>query len=48
MIRVGFSMHPNWARGHLLQEFLDSLRRAGLTALEFELVWMWCKTIEFK
>ena len=37
MIQIGFSMHPNWARGQPLRAFLDPLRAAGLTALEFEL-----------
>jgi len=38
MIKVGFSMHPNWVRGLLSPHtFLDPLRAAGLTALEFEL-----------
>jgi sugar phosphate isomerase/epimerase len=37
MIRIGFSMHPNWARNQPLRDFLDPLRAAGLTALEFEL-----------
>jgi sugar phosphate isomerase/epimerase len=38
MIQIGFSMHPNWARGlPSLRAFLDPLQEAGLTALEFEL-----------
>jgi sugar phosphate isomerase/epimerase len=37
MIQVGFSMHPNWATGEALPAFLEPLRAAGLTALEFEL-----------
>jgi sugar phosphate isomerase/epimerase len=37
MIPIGFSMHPNWARGQALRAFLDPLRAAGLTTLEFEL-----------
>jgi sugar phosphate isomerase/epimerase len=37
MIQIGFSMHPNWAQGDALRAFLDPLRAAGLTALEFEL-----------
>jgi sugar phosphate isomerase/epimerase len=37
MIQIGFSMHPNWVRGQPLRAFLDPLRAAGLTALEFEL-----------
>ncbi len=37
MIRIGFSMHPNWAQGDALRAFLDPLHAAGLAALEFEL-----------
>lgn len=37
MITIGFSMHPNWVRGHSLGAFLDPLHAAGLSALEFEL-----------
>ena len=38
MIHIGFSMHPNWVRGtNGLHSFLEPLREAGLTALEFEL-----------
>lgn len=37
MIRIGFSMHPNWAQGDALRAFLEPLREAGLAALEFEL-----------
>lgn len=35
--RVGFSMHPRWAFGEALSDFLEPLRAAGLRALEFEL-----------
>jgi sugar phosphate isomerase/epimerase len=36
-IRIGFSMHPRWVDRGGLKAFLGPLRRAGLTALEFEL-----------
>lgn len=34
---VGFSMHPRWAYGDALPDFLEPLQAAGLRALEFEL-----------
>ena len=34
---VGFSMHPRWAFGGALVDFLEPLHAAGLRALEFEL-----------
>ena len=34
---VGFSMHPRWAFGGALSDFLEPLRAAGLRALEFGL-----------
>jgi sugar phosphate isomerase/epimerase len=34
---VGFSMHPLWADGDSLADFLEPLRAAGLEALEFVL-----------
>jgi sugar phosphate isomerase/epimerase len=34
---VGFNMHPRWAFGERLLDFLGPLRAAGLRALEFEL-----------
>jgi sugar phosphate isomerase/epimerase len=37
-IQAGFTMHPRWAQiGGGFQAFLEPLRAAGLTALEFEL-----------
>ena len=36
-IRVGFSMHPRWACGAALADFLSPLQAAGLSVLEFEL-----------
>jgi sugar phosphate isomerase/epimerase len=36
-IRIGFSMHPRWTDRAGLKAFIDPLRRAGLSALEFEL-----------
>jgi len=36
-IRVGFSMHPRWADHEGLKTFIDPMRQAGLTALEFGL-----------
>lgn len=36
-IRIGFSMHPRWVNHGGLKAFIDPLRRAGLSALEFEL-----------
>ena len=34
---VGFNIHPRWAFGKTLVGFLEPLRAAGLSALEFEL-----------
>lgn len=36
-IRAGFTMHPRWVEGTDLHTFLEPLRQAGLSALEFEL-----------
>lgn len=36
-IRISFSMHPRWVDHGGLKAFIDPLRRAGLSALEFEL-----------
>ncbi len=36
-IRIGFSMHPRWVDQGGLKSFINPLRRAGLSALEFEL-----------
>ena len=36
-IKIGFSMHPRWVEKSGLQGFIDPLREAGLSALEFEL-----------
>lgn len=36
-IRIGFSMHPRWVEHTGLKAFIDPLRLAGLSALEFEL-----------
>lgn len=36
-IRIGFSMHPRWINTNGLKTFIEPLRRAGLSALEFEL-----------
>jgi sugar phosphate isomerase/epimerase len=35
--RIGFNMHPLWAFGETLADFLEPLRAVGLSALEFEL-----------
>lgn len=37
MIHVGFSMHPRWASAENAATFLEPLREAGLSAVEFEL-----------
>jgi sugar phosphate isomerase/epimerase len=36
-IRISFGMHPRWVGQGDLKTFIDPLRRAGLSALEFEL-----------
>jgi sugar phosphate isomerase/epimerase len=36
-IRISFSMHPRWVDRRGLKAFIDPMRRAGLSALEFEL-----------
>ena len=36
-VRIGFSMHPRWVGDEGAEAFLAPLRRAGLSALEFEL-----------
>jgi sugar phosphate isomerase/epimerase len=36
-IRIGFSMHPRWIDQAGLKAFIDPLRQAGLSVLEFEL-----------
>jgi sugar phosphate isomerase/epimerase len=36
-IRIGFSMHPRWARAEELEAFILPLRQSGLSLLEFEL-----------
>jgi sugar phosphate isomerase/epimerase len=36
-IRISFSMHPRWVDRGGLKAFIDPMRRAGLSALEFEL-----------
>ena len=36
-IRISFSMHPRWVDNGGLKAFIDPLRHAGLSALEFEL-----------
>ena len=36
-IRIGFSMHPRWARAEELEAFIAPMCRSGLSSLEFEL-----------